>query len=439
MSNLPNILHLHSHDTGRYVQPYGHPVPTPHLQRFAEEGVLFRQAFCASPTCSPSRAALLTGQWPHVCGMHGLANPPWSYALHDVTHLLPHVLAKAGYESVIGGVQHVTPKATVHQQGFTVHLNDRNVGEDLPDLHTRAGDYIAQAAKGGKPWFMSVGFDQTHRDNKQGDPTTGAGFSQPDPYDLADLDSRYTLPPPLYPDTPETRRDMASFKEGARRLDARIGHVLSKLDTAGVAENTLVIVTTDHGIAWPGMKCNLSDHGLGVMLMMRGPGGFDGGQALDAMVSHLDIFPTLVELLGLPKPDWLAGVSLLPLVRGDVADVRDHLFAEQGWHEKSEAQRAVRTRRYKYIRRLDPIGPKAANCDEGPTKNLLQPLGWFDRDLGTELLFDLYFDPQEACNRVSDPAYREILADLRTRLDGWMHETNDAFLAGTAVPPPGLA
>lgn len=439
MPQPPNILYIHSHDTGRYVQPYGHPVSTPHLQRFAEQGVLFRQAFCASPTCSPSRAALLTGRYPHACGIHGLASPPWNYRLDDPKHLIMHTLAAAGYVTALAGLQHVTrkSKANMHDQGFQVLLNQDDLGEDVPDLHERAARFIAGA--GAQPWFLSLGFDQTHRDNRQGDPTTGACFSKPDPYDPAALDARYCLPPPIYPDLPETRRDMASFKEGVRRLDSRIGYVLAALEASGQAARTLVIVTTDHGIAWPGMKCNLSDHGLGVMLMIRGPGGFEGGRVIDAMVSHMDLFPTLCESIAVPAPPWLQGRSLLPLIRGETDHVHEELYFEEGWHELPEPQLAVRSPRFKYIRRFDPVGPKAGNCDEGPTKRLVEKFGWFDRTLGDELLFDLYLDPQETCNRVHEPALAAVKADLRGKLERWMQATACPLQSGVPVPPPGLA
>ena len=90
----PNILYIHSHDTGRYVQPYGHAIPTPHIQRLAEEGVLFRKAFCAAPTCSPSRASLLTGQCPHSNGMLGLAHR--GFSMTDYKRHVAHTLRAAG-------------------------------------------------------------------------------------------------------------------------------------------------------------------------------------------------------------------------------------------------------------------------------------------------------------------------------------------------------
>ncbi len=104
-SRRPNIVYIHSHDSGRYLQPYGHSVPTPHLQRLASEGVLFRQAFSAAPTCSPSRAALLTGQYAHQNGMLGLAHR--GFSLNDYSRHLVHTLGSAGYQSVLAGLQHV--------------------------------------------------------------------------------------------------------------------------------------------------------------------------------------------------------------------------------------------------------------------------------------------------------------------------------------------
>ena len=110
-SRLPNILYLHSHDTGRYVQPYGHPVPTPNIQRLADQGLLFRQAFCGAPTCSGSRAVLLTGQWAHVNGMIGLAHR--GFRLHDYRHHLVHTLRGAGYWSGLVGEQHLSVEPEV--------------------------------------------------------------------------------------------------------------------------------------------------------------------------------------------------------------------------------------------------------------------------------------------------------------------------------------
>lgn len=299
----PNILYLNSHDTGRYVQPYGHAVRTPHLQQLAEEGVLFRQAFSMAPTCSPSRAALLTGQAPHSAGMLGLAHRGW--ALHDPRQVLLHTLREAGYRSYLAGRQHLThlgPEEDWRCLGFDARLGQEEVAPTCEFLRSRPAE----------PFYLEVGFQFTHRD-----------FDLPrDPQD----DPRYTLPPPCLPDLPETREDFAHFATEVAELDRRIGQVLGALAKSGLADNTLVICTTDHGIAFPLMKCDLTDHGIGVMLMLRGPGGFSGGKVVDGLVSHVDVFPTLCELLGLARPPWLQGVSFLPLVRGETDQVRSEVL-----------------------------------------------------------------------------------------------------------------
>ena len=271
----PNIVYIHSHDTGRYVQPYGHAIPTPHIQQLAEEGVLFRQAFCANPTCSPSRASLLTGQWAHSCGMTGLVNRGWT--LPNPERLLTHTLQKAGYTTAMAGFQHVV--ADINDGGFT-----RLLPQESPDSKTedRAAAFLAEDHQA--PFYLDVGFSETHRQ--------GRGFA-PQPHGEDPTDPRYVRPPAPFPDSPETRRDMAAYIDAARTLDAKMGHVFAALRDNGLADNTLVICTTDHGIAFPTMKCNLTDHGLGVMLVIRGPGGFSGGQVVDALVSQVDIYPTV--------------------------------------------------------------------------------------------------------------------------------------------------
>ena len=187
------------------------------------------------------------------------------------------------------------------------------------------------------------------------------------------------------------------------------------------------------------MKCNLTDHGIGVMLLLRGPGGFTGGQVCDAMVSHLDLFPTVCAIAGLPAPEGLQGQSLVPLVTGTAEKVRDELFAEVNYHAAYEPTRAVRTVRWKYIRRFDPQAhPVLPNCDDSVTKDELLAQGWQARAQAPEALYDLRFDPNEACNCAADPACSAILADMRARLERWMHDTADPLLHGPVPSWPGM-
>ena len=404
MTLRPNIVYLHSHDTGRHIQPYGHQVPTPNIQRFAEQGLLFRQAFSAAPVCSPSRAALLTGEYSHTNGMLGLAHR--GYRLAEPGHHLVHTLRAAGYHSTLIGEQHLS--GDPHDLGY-----DRVV--ELESHHAaRVAPAAAEVLRDGprEPFFLSVGFFETHREYRRGERRAAT-----------------SLPPANLPDTPELRRDMAAYHASAAALDAGVGVVLDAVEP----ENTLVILTTDHGLAFPGAKATLTDRGIGVLLIVRGPGGFSGGRVSDALVSQVDLFPTLCELIGVERPGWAQGTSLLPHVRGEAEEVNDAVFAEITFHAAYEPQRAVRTRRYKYIHRFAeragarehrrqpqqglPAGPRA----RGPARP-------------DEQLYDLVFDPNEAHDIAAErPA---VAAELRERLERWMRDTADPLLGGPVAPRP---
>lgn len=402
-----NILYIHSHDSGRYLRPYGYNIPTPHLARLAREGVLFRQMHAAAPTCSPSRASLLTGQCPHSNGMLGLAHLGWK--LNDYSQVIIHPLHAAGYWTVLAGLQHIAADPTV-------------IGYDqiLPHRSTHAAD-VAPAAvqflrsRPKLPFFLDVGFFETHRD-------------YPDPTENPD----YVQPPAYIPDTAETRRDMAAYHASAQALDKGVGAVLEALEATGLAANTLVISTTDHGIAFPEMKCGLRDAGTGVSLILRGPGIFSGGKVCEAMLSNLDVYPTICDILGLEHPSWLQGKSFLPILEGEKAEINEQVFSEVTFHASYEPQRSVRTKRWKYIRHFD--GRTTAvlpNCDDGPSKTYWLEKGWRTEPLiAREELYDLVFDPMEHSNLAASPSVGEALREMRGRLDAWMRETDDPLLHG---------
>jgi N-sulfoglucosamine sulfohydrolase len=416
VTDRPNILYMHSHDTGRYVQPYGEPVPMPNVQALADQGVLFREAFCAAPTCSASRACLLTGQYGQSNGMLGLAHRGWS--LRDYRHHIVHTLRKVGYTSTLIGEQHISKEPGVIGYDEVLKIPTTRVETVAPlamEVLRRPRD---------RPLFLSVGFFETHRE------FLGPGSLR---------DVHYSKPPNNLPDTPEVRADVAAFKASARSLDHGVGMVLNQLDASGLMDDTLVIFTTDHGMPFPGAKATLYDRGLGVMLVLRGPEPFNGGRVLDALVSHIDVYPTVCEYLDIERPPFLQGVSLLGLLYGHTTSAREEVFAGSTWHAAYEPQRAVRTARHKYIRRWgERLTPVLPNTDDGPSKDLLLRNGWAERVIPKEQLYDLVFDPNEANNVLDDPAYATVLADLRGRLEGWMRDTDDPLLAGHVDPPPGV-
>jgi len=347
--------------------------------------------------------------------MLGLAHR--GFSLNDYRRHVLHTLRGAGYRSILAGIQHIAAKPE------TIGYDEVFQPQSTHAVHVAPGAAAFLDKRPAGPFFLDVGFFETHREY---------------PHATFEDNPRTTQPPRPIPDTPETREDMARYHASARLLDDGVGVVLAALERNGFAENTLVISTTDHGIAFPRMKCNLTDDGWGVSLIMRGPRGFAGGKVCDAMVTHLDVFPTICELAGVAAPSWLEGKSLLPLVRGEAQEIHEEIFAEVNYHASYEPKRAARTRRWKYIRhfggRKTPVLP---NCDDSPSKSLWLAQGWKESIVPEESLYDLLFDPGEENNLAADPGHRQPLDQMRQRLDRWMKTTNDPLLHGPVKAPAG--
>lgn len=419
-----NVLYLHTHDTGRYIQPYGCGLATPNLQRLAREGTLFRQAFCTGPTCSPSRAGLLTGTMPHTNGMWGLAHRGFSL-FRPETHMAAWFAAH-GYQTALSGIQHEAEDPLT--LGYQTILGDADysMGKckrdwasfDLGNARA-AADYLGR--EHGAPFFLSMGLFNTHRVFPE--------VTDPEA-------ANYVAVPPQICDTPENRLDMAGFIQSLQTADEAAGIVLDALKETGHDRDTVVVFTTDHGLAFPDMKCTLYDSGIRVSLILKYPENPAAGRAVDALVSHLDLYPTLCELTGVPQPEGLQGVSLCPLLEGSADRVRDRVFAEINFHVAYEPMRCIRTQRYKYIRRYSAYErPMPCNADDSPDKTLRLEAGFYRRPQPRELLFDLVCDPLERVNRIDDPEYAQTAAQLRRELELWLERSGDPIRDGVMVPP----
>ena len=246
-------------------------------------------------------------------------------------------------------------------------------------------------------------------------------------------------PPPNLPDTPEMRQDMAAFNASARSLDGGVGMVLSALEQLGLAEDTLVICTTDHGIAFPGTKATLTDRGIGVFLIMRGPGGFFGGQGhrRDG-VPHRRLPDDLRAASGSSAPTSLQGQSLMPLVRGDATRFATRSSPRAPTTPPtSRSARCARSAGSTSAASSTATRRCSPNRDDSPSKDIWIEHGWLDQPMDAEQLYDLVFDPNEARNLASDPHLSTRSSDLRARLEEWMQETADPLLDGPVPPPPG--
>ncbi|TVR49453.1 MAG: sulfatase, partial [Planctomycetota bacterium] len=413
----------HSHDTGREVGPCGAGIATPALSRLAAEGLTLRNCHCAAPTCSPSRAALLTGQWPHQSGMLGLAHR--GFRLSHPQYHLSHVLAGAGYRRVLCGIQHES--ADGHDLGYDEcptagrQVDGETTAAALATLRSHAGHE--------QPLFLSVGWFATHRwANNDPEDFPGEG---PTP------DARYLRPPAPLPDHPRVRGDYARLVRSVRFLDAQIGEVLDCLDALAMANDCLVLCTTDHGLAFPGMKCNLTSHGTRVFCQWRWPGHITPGSVSDSLVSQVDCYPTLCAAAGLPIPDHSVGHDLRPLLSDPAASIRDHLFAEVSYHAAYEPMRMIRDQRHLLIRRYPAAQRRIlANCDRSPTRSLLQAQGWAQDALPAEALYDALRDPSESLDcQASNPHIHQRLA---AALNAWQDDSDDPLRHGPIAAPPGV-
>jgi arylsulfatase A-like enzyme len=372
--------------------------------------------------------------------MYGLPSPKhWRF--NDFDKHLVRNLGRWGYYTVLAGCQHEASFDDLSPLGYDEVLSSRygRDGEFYPDTIVNVEHFLSRVPDG--PFFLSFGIDEPHNDNlarpELGLHGKADRHSKTRFYDPDRLDSRYVAPPGNLPNLPEIRAEIASLGMGVKIMDEYIGRVLFALEHRGLLENSLVIITSDHGVELPGGKMTLGDLGTGVMLFVRGPGGFGGGRVLDGLVSQLDIWPTICEVLGKPAPAWLEGRSLVPLLDGRLrdGDLRDYVFTEQTHHGRSmEPLRAVRSERYKLVLRYYPDGPRMTG--PGRSHQLMQELGWNDRSLGHVELFDLFLDPMEACNRAEDPAYRTVRAEHESAVRKWMERTGDPFAAGE-IPEPG--
>ncbi|KQX48892.1 sulfatase family protein [Paenibacillus sp. Root444D2] len=424
--NKPNILFLISHDTGRYLGCYGKQVETPNLNAMAEKGVRFDQYFCPAPQCSPSRGSILTGLYPHNHGMMGLAH--LGFSMNPEVATLPKELQKNGYETALIGFSHETiDEPDSRLTSSTYKLGYERVlpvpGDRGPNVAERVAEYLQEKAaySDGKPFFASVGFFETHRD-----------FDEYE--EIADPISK-VVPPPYLPDTPKIREDFALLHGSVKVLDQSIGRILQSLENTGLSQNTLVIYTTDHGIAFPRAKGTLMDAGLETALVMYYPGRMDGGKVVDQLLCNVDLMPTLLEFIGADVPQGIDGNSFLNLLEPAESRLttRDHFFSELTWHDQYHPMRSVRTEKFKYIR----------NFEDGPAVYL--PLD-IHRSLSgvvvrdeyyapnvSEELYDLEKDPFEKYNVANLPAYAKVLIELRSKVDAWMSRTKDPLLKGSVI------
>ena len=424
----PNILVIIGDDwayphAGAYADKV---VRTPHFDRIAREGVLFRNAFAAAPSCTPSRASLLTGRAVHQLAEGGNL---WGF-LPERFDVYPDLLESAGY--VVGHTRKGWGPGTFQAGGRT-----RNpAGPQFASF-----DEFYKQAPRDTPFCFWFGSTDPHRPYEKG---SGAGSG---------LRAQDVAVPAFLPDTPEVRHDILDYYYEVERLDREAGAILAALEGAGQLNNTIIVWTADNGLPFPRAKANLYDGGTHVPLAIRFPGKAKGGRTVDDFVVLTDLAPTLLEAAGLTPPAAMTGRSLMPLLAGAQQAGRDKVFLERERHanvrrgDLSYPARAVRTTDFLYIRNLRPdrwpagdpemyfaVG-EYGDIDGGPAKDLLlarpanpaiakyAELAMAKRP--AEELYDLRKDPGQIDNVAMRADYAAAKKELRAALDTWMRDTAD--------------
>lgn len=414
----PNVVVIHCHDLGRCLGCYGESVSTPNVDRLSADGARFSNYFCTAPHCSPSRGSIWTGQYPHNHGLMGLAGSGWT--LDDGVPALPQCFRDAGYRTHLVGLQHVSPSPRALGYDTVVSYEGASDGEG-----NDAAGVAREFATRVRNWdrterhFASVGIYEPHR-----------------PFPESDTDPANIAVPQYLPDEPAVREDLGGLHAAVTRADAAVGTIVQSLEKAAVLKNTIVVFTTDHGIAFPRAKGMCYDPGVETALVVRYPDAIETGETYDQLLSNVDLAPTLLRLIGEDPPPDMDGESFAEILSEDGQWGRDHVFLEMTWHDYYNPIRAVRTEQFKYVRNFWQVPLVYL-----PNDVFLSASGrivreeWYTQQRPKEELYDLDADPHEHRNLAEDESHREVLERLREVVRHRMVEDDDPLRLGPVQPP----
>ena len=447
-SRPPNILFIIFDDWNgsTHAGAYGCDwVKTPNFDRVAREGVLFKNAFTSNPKCSPCRASILTGRntWQleeAVC--HNGIFPP-KFAVY------PDLLEKAGYTVGLTGKGwgpgnfklegRTRNPAGPSFDGLTQEVPASGIGRN--DYAGNFGNFLQQRAAD-KPFCFWMGFVEPHRAYEPG---SGVRLGKK----LEDVKV-----PAYFPDTPAVRHDLLDYAIEVEWADAQIGRALQALEAAGELENTVVVVTSDHGMPFPFVKGQIHEDGFHLPLAIRWGKGIKPGRVVEDFVNVRDFAPTFMELAGLKPHEQMTGRSLAGLLRSDKSgfiENRDVMLVGKERHDIGRPNdlgypvRAIRTKEFLYVRNFHPERWPAGNpetdfgnCDPGPTKDIIKLLGghYYELSFGKRLadeLYDIQRDPECVNNLANDLAYTETMDALRYRMMALLKTDQDPRALGQAA------
>ncbi|MEM7232140.1 MAG: sulfatase [Planctomycetota bacterium] len=466
-----NILLFVTDDQSLDAGCYGNEViQTPHMDALASDGTLFRYAFCTTASCSASRSVILTGVHNHANGHYGHQHHYHKFSSYENLSSLPVYLAQVGYRTARAGKFHVGPEAVYRFQNVIPGSSRSSV-----QLANNCEEFIKEKSE--QPFFLYYCTSDPHR---------GGGVRRESPLkpDVFGNNRKYpgvkeviydpdtVIVHPFLPDTPESRAEIAEYYRSVTRLDQGLGRLVEHLKSAGVYDDTLIVFIADHGIAMPGAKTTVYEGGLHSPCLVRNPYAKTRGIQSNAMISWVDIAPTLVDFAGALDPETgqlraklaralpvgtrdgaplttrsirrgtFQGRSFLSLLEREDADCWDEIYASHTFHEIQMyyPMRVVRERRWKLIWNIAHPLPfpfasdlwAAATWQAQYRKGLDAPYG--KMTVGRYIqrpefeLFDLVSDPHESTNLASDPIHAKELRRLQEKLRAFQRKTKDPWI-----------
>ena len=466
-----NIVLFITDDQSPDAGCYGNEaIKMPNLDALAADGTLFTHAFATTASCSASRSVVLSGLHNHLNGQYGHQHAFHKFAAFENIQTLPVLIARHGYRTARIGKYHVAPEPVYHFE-TTLRGNSRNAVQ----MANNSKAFIT--AESDKPFFLYFATSDPHR---------GGGTDKTSPYkpdlfgnkpnrgshegvDEVFYDPKDVVVPPFLPDTPTSRAELAQYYQSCSRIDRGLGQLIEILKKAGKYNNTLIVFTADHGIAMPGGKTTVYEPGLRVPFVVRNPYNEKRGVRSNAMISHVDITPSLLDFAGAYNAksggplakyiDFKApkerapsenlgkqitkfhGRSWVPILAQEKADGWDEIGASHTFHEIQMyyPMRVVRDRNYKLIWNIaHPLPfPFASDLWAAPTWQAQYKQGptteYGQRSVEEYIqraefeLFDMRKDADESANLAADPKHYETLEAYKTKLRAMQKRTGDPW------------
>jgi len=471
-----NVVFYVADDMSPMMGCYGDKViRTPAMDALAADGCVFTNAYATTASCSASRSVIMSGLHNHANGQYGHQHDTGHfYSFVNVISLaLPQVMHRAGYRTALVGKYHVAPEVVYHYDVMV----DKGGRNDV-ELVNGAKDFIL--AKDDKPFFLYIGTHDPHRsgqDFKNLPGTPNAFGNLPGRKEFPGVKEAFYDPkdmpiPKFLPDTPECRAELAQYYQSVSRVDSGLARLVELLKEAGVYEKTLIVVTSDHGMPFPGAKTNVYEPALKVPFIVRNPYAAKRGVRNAALISHVDITPSLLDFaggldreknapknlldarkhwneLGLYKEenrgpvfDHYHGHSWLDILEKEDDPTRDVIYASHTFHEIQMyyPMRVIRDHNYKLIWNIaHPLPyPFASDLWAASTwqaqwkKGKDAPYGQKTVDQYIHRpafeLYDMRYDPDETKNLADDPKYAKILEEYKARLKKFQQDMHDPWV-----------